>query len=58
MDEIEIIIRPDGSTEIRVVRSKGDCHQLTKPLEDALGKVADAKQIHNPGQQAGTQIKQ
>lgn len=56
-EELEILIKPDGTTEIKVVRSKGDCHGLTKPLEQALGAVADTKQVHNPGIQGGSQIK-
>ena len=48
-EEIEILIKPDGTTEIKVVRSKGDCHSLTKPLEQALGTAAGSKPIHNPG---------
>jgi hypothetical protein len=56
-DELEILIRPDGKTEIKVIKSKGDCHAITKPLEQALGTVAGTTQIHNPGTQTGQQIK-
>lgn len=58
MDEIEITITPDAKTSIKVNRSKGDCKAVTKALEDALGKVKETKQVHNPGNSAGTQIKQ
>ena len=40
-EELEILIKPDGTTEIKVVRSKGDCHGLTKPLEQALGWIVE-----------------
>jgi hypothetical protein len=56
-DEIEILVKPDGSTEVKVVRSSGDCHGLTKPLEQALGTTAETKPVFNPGIQGGQQIK-
>ena len=58
MDEIKITITPDCKTSIKVVSSKGDCQALTKPIEDALGKKADSKKIHNPGVGAGTHVTQ
>ena len=58
MEEIEIVITPEGKTQIKVVRSKGSCHDLTKPIEEALGKVVETKQIHNPGVSAGARIDQ
>jgi len=57
MDEIEVIIKPDGSVETKVVQSKGDCHALTKSLEDALGKVDTSKEIPNPGQKQQDRLK-
>jgi len=57
MDEIEVVIKPDGSVETKVVQSKSDCHALTKSLEAALGKVQDTKEIPNPGQKQQDRLK-
>ena len=40
--EIEVVIRPDGSVELRPVGMKGpDCVEATRELEEALGVVVD-----------------
>jgi hypothetical protein len=49
-EEIEIVENPDGTSTIKVVRSKRHCHEVTRPFEDAKGKVAETKPIANPGQ--------
>lgn len=58
-DIIEITIKPDGSETIKVVQSKGDCQDLTRPFEQAAGgKRIARKRIHNPGLKAGqTQVR-
>jgi hypothetical protein len=39
--EIEFVIRPDGSVEERVIGVSGpDCIQMTESIEQALGEVA------------------
>lgn len=39
--QIEFVIRPDGSVEERVVGVSGpECIELTRGIEDALGEVA------------------
>lgn len=45
--EIEFVIRPDGSVEERVIGVNGpDCLKITASIEDALGTVA--KREHTP----------
>jgi len=52
-EEIEIIENPDGTSTIKVVRSKRNCHDATRPFEEAKGKVAQTKPIENPGTKQG-----
>lgn len=58
-EEIEIIENTDGTSTIKVIRSKRPCHEVSKPFEQAKGEVTSTKPIHNPGSQLGqgTQIK-
>ena len=49
-EEIEIVENPDGTSTIKVVRSRRNCREATKPFEDAKGKVAETKTIANTGQ--------
>lgn len=40
--EIEFIIKPDGTVEEKVTGVNGpDCEAITKDIEQALGKVTD-----------------
>jgi hypothetical protein len=40
MEQIEFVIRPDGTVEERVVGVKGaDCRKLTQDIEAAVGVV-------------------
>ena len=40
--QIEFVIKPDGSVEERVMGVSGpDCEKITEAIEDALGKVTD-----------------
>lgn len=44
MKQIEIIINPDGTTEVAAVGFKGKtCEAATKAIEEALGKVTSTK---------------
>lgn len=38
LEEVEVIVKPDGQVEIRVRGVKGEtCLELTRPLEELLG---------------------
>ncbi|NDJ54672.1 MAG: DUF2997 domain-containing protein [Chloroflexi bacterium] len=40
--EVEIIIKPDGTVEEQVIGVSGpDCEKLTRSIEDALGDVIE-----------------
>ena len=56
-EEIEIIEKPDGTSTIKVISSKRSCHEVTKPFEDAKGKVAITQEVPNPGQKTQNKMK-
>lgn len=56
-EEIEIVEKPDGTSSIKVIRSKKDCHAVTKPFEEAKGRIVSSKPIHNSGVQEHTRQK-
>lgn len=56
-EEIEFVERPDGTSSIKVIRSKRPCHEVTKPFEEAKGVVVASKPEHNPGTGTGTGVK-
>lgn len=49
-EELEIVILPNGSSTVKVVTSKRPCSEVSRPFEEAMGKVSDKKDIPNPGQ--------
>lgn len=54
-EELEIVIRPDGTKTVKVVSSKRDCKEVAKPFEK--GKILKTESIPNPGQQDKTRLK-
>jgi len=48
-EELEIIEQPDGTSTIKVVRSKKNCREVTRPFEQAKGEVGLTKPVANPG---------
>lgn len=55
-EEIEIIHKTDGTSEIKVIRSKRSCKDVTKPFEEGRTVLSD-QAIPNPGQQNQNQIR-
>jgi hypothetical protein len=49
-EEIEIIEHADGTSSIKVVRSKKNCRDITHIFEQAKGEVSSRQPIANPGQ--------
>jgi hypothetical protein len=44
--EIEFVIKPDGSVEERVIGVSGpDCEKITASIEDALGDVTKRERL-------------
>lgn len=58
--EIEFIIKPDGSVEERVIGVSGpECEKITADIEKALGEVAKRERtgdFYNSDQAAGENV--
>jgi hypothetical protein len=57
-EELEIIENPDGTSTIKVVRSKKNCREVSRPFEQAKGEVGQTKPIENPGTKQGQGLSQ
>lgn len=55
-EEIEIIEHKDGTQTIKVIRSKRNCHDVTKPFEEGKQRISD-QAIANPGLKSEDRIR-